>query len=153
MSFSLGCDTMWGHEVPLKWPLTRNLSVNLVAEILMVNINYFYNSDDEKLVLTLHDKWGSIIYRLILKLIVIFKPKLLHNCNLITKQSKFQNLNRKRNLFNTLSLHGKQTHSMNDIFVSDSYKQITFFKLSVVITITLCTTNSGQDTANYSGFT
>lgn len=61
MSFSLGCDTMWRHKVPLKWPLTRNLSVDLVAEILMVNINYFYNSDDEKLVITLHDKWGSII--------------------------------------------------------------------------------------------
>jgi len=59
-----------------------------------------------------------------------------------------------------LSLHGKQTRLMNDIFVSDSYKHITLFKsykhitlfkLSVVITITLRTTNSGQDTANYSG--
>jgi len=40
---------------------------------------------------------------------------------------------------------------MNDIFVSDSYKHKTLFKLSVVITITLRTTNSGLDTANYSG--
>jgi hypothetical protein len=56
MSFSLGCDTIWRHEVPPKWPLIRHLSVDLVAEILMVNINYFYNSDDEKLVITLHDK-------------------------------------------------------------------------------------------------
>jgi len=46
-----------------------------VAEILMVNINYFYNSDDEKLVITLHDKWGPIIYRLVPRLIVIFMPK------------------------------------------------------------------------------
>jgi len=75
MSFPLGCDTTWRHKVPLKWPLKRHLSVDLVAEILMVNINYFYNSDDEKLVITLHDKWGTIIYRLILKLIVIFMPK------------------------------------------------------------------------------
>jgi len=50
---------MWRHEVPLKWPLIRHLSVDLVAEILMVNINYFYNSDDEKLVITLHEKWGQ----------------------------------------------------------------------------------------------
>lgn len=75
MSFPLGCDTMWRHEVLLKWPLIRYLSVNLVAEILMVNINYFYNSDDEKLVITLHVKWGPIIYRLVLRLIVIFMPK------------------------------------------------------------------------------
>jgi len=56
MSFPLGCDTMWRHKVSLKWPLIRYLSVNLVAGILMVNINYFYNSDDEKLVITLHEK-------------------------------------------------------------------------------------------------
>jgi len=58
MSFPLGCDTTWRHKVPLKWPLIRHLSVDLVAEILMVNINYFYNSDDEKLVITFYDKWG-----------------------------------------------------------------------------------------------
>jgi hypothetical protein len=58
MSFPLGCDTMWRHKVPLKWPLIRHLSVDLVAEILMVNINYFYNSDDDKLVITLYYKWG-----------------------------------------------------------------------------------------------
>jgi hypothetical protein len=75
MSFPLGCDTMWRHKVSLKWPLIRYLSVNLVAGILMVNINYFYNSDDEKLVITLHEKWGPIIYRLVLKLKVIFMPK------------------------------------------------------------------------------
>jgi hypothetical protein len=59
MSFSLGCDTMWRYEVPLKWPLIKHLSVELVAEILMVNINYFYTSDDEKLVITLHDNGGQ----------------------------------------------------------------------------------------------
>jgi len=75
MRFPPGCDTMWRHEVLLKWPFIRHLSVNLVAQILIVNINYFYNSDDEKLVITLHDKWGPIIYRLVLKLLVIFIPK------------------------------------------------------------------------------
>jgi len=35
-----------------------------------------------------------------------------------------------------LSLHGKQTRLMNNIFVSDSYKHKTLFKLLVVITIT-----------------
>jgi len=50
-----------------------------------------------------------------------------------------------------LSLHGKQTRLINNIFVSDSYKHKTLFKLSAGITITLPTTNSGQDIANYSG--
>jgi len=39
-----------------------------------------------------------------------------------------------------LSLQRKQTYLKNNIFVSDSHKHKTLFKLSVVITITLCTT-------------
>jgi hypothetical protein len=52
---------MWHHveaRGSSEMATRRHLSVDLVAEILMVNIDYFYNSDDEKLVITLHDKWG-----------------------------------------------------------------------------------------------
>jgi hypothetical protein len=66
---------MWRQEVPLKWQFIRHLSVDLAADMLMVNINYFYNSDDEKMVITMYDKWGPIIYRTVLKFIVIFMSK------------------------------------------------------------------------------
>ena len=50
-----------------------------------------------------------------------------------------------------LSLYGKQTHLINDIFVSESYKRKTLFKLLVLTIITLHRMNSGQDITNYSG--
>jgi hypothetical protein len=68
---------MWRHEVPLQWQFIRHLSVDLAADMLMVNINCFYNYDDEKMVITMHDKWGPIIYRTVLKFIVIFMSKTL----------------------------------------------------------------------------